>query len=261
MLIVFYILYMLNFCSILFYFRLSKCTLEDMKLLDLSLLRLQVYSYLDYKEDRSLGSASIINKNMKPLVRRSDSAKHRKPSINTKGDFSKTLSCDEFIMKPGLNTFILTRRVNQPGLYKVSQLSLVIEEKLEFLSSVLNPRLCYEIAKTQPTISINCGRDLLAGLIQDIELVISSGSTKITEEMKLKLRTSRGLTVQSQSIEKIMVKELEIPLPTCEPFQTIRVQLKILAELPPKKDASSMEHKVFYTFNLIILFYAINIII
>ena len=221
-----------------------------MKLLDLSLLRLQVYSYLDYKEDRSLGSASVISKNMKPLVRRSDSAKHRKPSINIKGDFSKALFCDEFVMKPGVNTFVATRRVNQPGLYKVSQLSLVIEEKLEFLSSVLNPRLCYEVAKTQPTISVKCGRDLLAGLSQDIELVISSGSTKITEEMKLKLRTSRGLTVQSQSVEKVMVKELEIPLPTCEPFQTIKIQLKILAELPPKKDSSSMEHKVFNTYNL-----------
>ncbi|XP_050448380.1 trafficking protein particle complex subunit 10 [Cataglyphis hispanica] len=223
---------------------LLKCTLEDMKLLDPSLLHLQVYCYLDYKEDRSLGSASVINKNTKPLVRRSDSAKHRKPLVNVKGDFSKALSCDEFIMKPGTNTFILTRRVNTPGLYKVSQLSMVIEDKLEFLSPVLNPRLCYEVAKTQPTISVNCGRDLLAGLIQDIELVISSGSTKITNEMKLKLRTSRGLTVQSQSVEKVMVKELEISLPTCEPFQIIKIQLKVLAELPPKKDASSMEHKL-----------------
>lgn len=215
-----------------------------MKPLDPTLLHLQVYSYLDYKEDRSLGSASVINKNMKPLVRRSDSAKHRKPSVNAKGDFSKALSCDEFVMKPGANTFVLVRRVNQPGLYKVSQLSMIIEGKLEFLSSVLNPRLCYEVAKTQPTISVNCGRDLLAGLSQDIELVISSGSTKITEEMKLKLRTSRGLTVQSQNVEKVMVKELEIPLLTCEPFQTLNMQLKVLAELPPKKDPSSMEHKV-----------------
>jgi len=243
MFIIRYIYYMMN----LLYCRLSKCTLEDMKPLDSSLLRLQVYSYLDYKEDRSLGSAGVINKNTKPIVRRSDSAKHRKPSINAKGDFSKALLCDKFIMKPGTNTFVLTRRVNQPGLYKISQLSLIIEEKLEFLSSALNPRLCYEVAKTQPTVSVNCGRDLLAGLTQNIELVISSGSTKITEEMKLKLRTSRGLLVQSQSVERVMVKELEIPLPICEPFQIIRMQLKVLAELPPKKDSSSMEHKVFVT--------------
>lgn len=217
-----------------------------MKPLDPSFLRLQVYSYLDHKEDRSLGSASVINKNPKPIVRRSDSAKHRKASVNAKGDFSRALLCEGFVMRPGANTFVLTRRVNQPGLYKVSQLSLLIEEKLEFLSSVLNPRLCYEVAKTQPTVSVKCGRDLLAGLAQDVELVISSGSTRITQVMRLKLRTSRGLVVQSRSdVQTAMVKELEIPLPACEPFQTVRMQLKVLAELPPKKDPSSMEHKVY----------------
>jgi len=79
--------------------------------------------------------------------------------------------------------------------------------------------------------------------------------------MKLKLRTSRGLIVQSQNIEKIMVKELEIPLPTCEPFQTIKMQLKILAELPPKKDASSMEHKVFNTCNLLYIIFFVQYIL
>ncbi|XP_012148441.2 SIDL trafficking protein particle complex subunit 10 isoform X2 [Megachile rotundata] len=223
---------------------LSKCTLEDMKPFDPSLLQLQVYSYLDYKEDKSLGSASVVHRNTKPAVKRSDSTKHRKPSVNAKGDFSKALHCDEFIMKPGMNTFTLVRHVDQPGFYKVGQLSLVIEEKLEFLSPILNPRLCYEVAKTQPTVSLKCGRDLLAGLIQEIELVIMSGSIKITKEMKLKLRTSRGLTIQVDNSEETMSKELEVPLPVCEPFQTIRLKFKALAELPPKKDTLSMEHKL-----------------
>ncbi|XP_053994215.1 trafficking protein particle complex subunit 10 [Hylaeus volcanicus] len=223
---------------------LSKCTLEDMKPFDPTLLQLQVYSYLDYKEDKSLGSASVVHRNTKPVVRRSDSTKHRKPSVNAKGDFSKALSCGEFIVRPGVNTFTLVRRVDQPGFYKVGQLSLVVEEKLEFLSPTLNPRLCYEVAKTQPTISLKCGRDLLAGLIQDIELVITSGSIKITKEMKLKLRTSRGLVVQLDNSQEVMSKELEIPLPDCEPFQTMSLQLRVLAELPPKKDALSMEHKL-----------------
>lgn len=223
---------------------LSKCTLEDMKPFDPSLLQLQVYSYLDYKEDKSLGSASVLHRNTKPIVRRSDSTKHRKPSVNAKGDFSKALSCDEFIMKPGMNTFILTRCVDQPGFYKIGQISLIIEEKLEFLSPILNPRLCYEVAKTQPTISMKCGRDLLAGLVQDIELVIMSGSIKITKEMKLKLRTSRGLIMRIDDSQETMSKELEISLPLCEPFQTIRLKFKVLAELPPKKDSLSMEHKL-----------------
>nr|XP_033340136.1 trafficking protein particle complex subunit 10 [Megalopta genalis] len=223
---------------------LSKCTLEDMKPLNPRLLQLQVYSYPNYKEDKSLASVSVVHKNTKPVVRRSDSTKHRKPSVNAKGDFSKALSCDEFVMKPGVNTFTLVKRVDQPGFYKVGQLSLVIEEKLEFLSPILNPRLCYEVAKTQPTITLKCGRDLLAGLIQDIELIIISGSIKVTKDMKLKLRTSRGLVVQVTNSQEVMCKELEISLPVCEPFQTIRLQFKVLAELPPKKDALSMEHKL-----------------
>ncbi|XP_076298167.1 SIDL trafficking protein particle complex subunit 10 isoform X1 [Lasioglossum baleicum] len=223
---------------------LSKCTFEDMKPPNPRLLQLEVYSYLNYKEDKSLASVSVMHRNTKPVVRRSDSTKHRKPSVNAKGDFSKALSCDEFIMKPGVNTFTLIRRVDQPGFYKVGQLSLVIEEKLEFLSPILNPRLCYEVAKTQPTITLKCGRDLLAGLIQDIELIIMCGSIKVTKDMKLKLRTSRGLVVQVTNSEQVMCKELEIPLPVYEPFQTIRLQLKVLAELPPKKDALSMEHKL-----------------
>ncbi|XP_047359612.1 trafficking protein particle complex subunit 10 isoform X1 [Vespa velutina] len=223
---------------------LSSCTIEDMKPLDPSLALLQVYSYLNCKEDKSIGSASVMHKNIKPMVRRSDSAKHRKASINMKGDFSKSLSSPEFVMKPGINIFTLTRRVDCPGLYKVGQLSLLIEEKLEFLSPILNPRLCYEVAKTQPVISLKCGRDLLAGLIQDIELVISTGSIRITQEMKLKLRASRGLMIQLNDAEALMIKELETPLPSCEPFQTIKLGLKVLAELPPKKDPSSMEHKL-----------------
>lgn len=215
-----------------------------MKPLDPCLARLPTYSSLEYKQDKSLSTASVVNKNLKPLIKRSDSAKHRKPSVNAKGDFSKGLSCETFILKPGENIFTVTRRVDQPGVYKVGQLSLVVEDKLEFLSPVLNPRLSYEVAKTQPTIFLQCTRDLLAGLPQEIELVVSSGSVKITEDAKIKLRTSRGLTLQGIENGQVMVRELEMPLPSCDPFQNTTLVLKVLAELPPKKDASTIEHKV-----------------
>lgn len=223
---------------------LSRCTIDDMKPPDPCLARLPTYSCLEYKQDKSLSTASVINKNLKPLIKRSDSAKHRKPSINVKGDFSKSLSCNTFSLKPGENTFTVTRRVDQPGVYKVGQLSLIVEDKLEFLSSILNPRLSYEVAKTQPIIFLQCTRDLLAGLPQEIELVISSGSVKVTENAKIKLRSSRGLTLQGVENGQVMVRELEMSLPPCEPFQNTTLVLKVLAELPPKKDASTIEHKL-----------------
>lgn len=226
------------------FYRLSRCTIDDMKPPDPCLARLPTYSCLEYKQDKSLFTASVVNKNLKPMIKRSDSAKHRKPSINVKGDFSRGLTCDEFVLKPGDNTFVVTRRVDQPGVYKVGQLSLVVEDKLEFLSPILNPRLSYEVAKTQPIIFLQCTRDLLAGLPQEIELVISSGSVKITEDAKLKLRSSRGLTLQGVENGHVMVREVDVALPSCEPFQNTTLALKVMAELPPKKDASTIEHKV-----------------
>ena len=223
-------------------------------------LSISMCSHFGVQEDQSLWLAKAEPKVVKIPVRRSDSTKHRKPSSNTKGDFSKALVCDEFTLTPGTNTFTVKKRVDKPGFYKVGQLSLVIEKKLEFLSPVLNPRLCYEVAKTQPCISFNCSRDLLAGLIQDIELVISSGSVRIKDSDKLKLRTSRGFTLRLKDKDTAGLKEYDMVLPACEPFQVIKVPLKVFAELPPKKDSSSLEHKAirFYIFlfetNIFILF-------
>jgi hypothetical protein len=106
-----------------------------------------------------------------------------------------------------------------------------------------------QVAKTQPIISLNCTSDLLAGLAQRVELVVSSGSVKICDDSKLKLRTSRGLmlsTIDDNRNRNInsMMREIELILPMCEPFDTTSLKLMVLAELPPKKDSSSMEHKV-----------------
>lgn len=105
------------------------------------------------------------------------------------------------------------------------------------------------MAKTQPTIALNCSRDLLAGLAQTVELVISSGSVRINEGSTLKLRTSRGLTVSKTEECKngqsaATLREIEVIVPPCEPFETSRLKLTMFAELPPKRDSSSMEHKV-----------------
>lgn len=224
-------------------FRISKCTIDDTKPIDRSLMELPMFSYYNYNEDKSLGSVGTTMKNQKPMVKRSDSAKHRKSSVFTEGDFSKALTCHNFDLNPGINNFVVTGQVDQPGLYKIGQMSLIVEEKLEFLSGILNPRLCYEVAKTQPTISVN-SRDLLVGLIQDVELVISSGSVNITNDAKVKIWASRGLSFQTD--EDRLVNELEIKLPACQPFNVTTVRFKVLAELPPKKDASSMEHKVIF---------------
>lgn len=219
-------------------------------------------SLFELQENQSMWLAKANPQIVKIPIRRSDSTKHRKPSANMKSDFDNALVSDEFTLKPGNNILVVKRRFDQPGFYKVGQLSLMIEKKLEFLSSMLSPRLCFQVAKTQPTISLNCSRDLLAGLTQDIELIISSGSVRITENEVLKLRTSRGFTLRIKDNGASGLKEYDINLPDCEPFQVSKIPLKVFADLPPKKESSSIEHKVkkikIFYIGQIIIFYPTN---
>ncbi|XP_011300007.1 trafficking protein particle complex subunit 10 isoform X2 [Fopius arisanus] len=221
----------------------SKWTIDSLKPRNHLLMPLRVHSYLDHNENKTLTTAGVIDKSFAPIVTRSDSSKHRKPSVDTRGDFSKALTCERFVLTPGKNQFTVTKRDDQPGIYRINQLALIVEEKIEYRSGVINPRLCYEVAKTQPNISVN-SRDLVAGLPQDIELVISSGSVRIEEGDRLKLWTSRGLVLKIADGEKTMGSELEVKSPGCEPFGVVRLKLKVFADLPPKKDSSSMEHKL-----------------
>ncbi|KAJ8679613.1 hypothetical protein QAD02_015400 [Eretmocerus hayati] len=230
---------------------LLKCRIEDAKNpMDPCLQNYPAWAQINLKEDKSIGSVVVeIGQSARKPVKRSDSVKLRKPSTSIKGDFTGALTnVTEFMLQPGLNKVVLTKRVDRQGLYRVGQLSLVVEKKLEFLTSSLEPRLCYSVAKTQPTIFLHCSRDLLAGLVQSIELVISSGSVRISEGSKLKIRTSRGLTIstidETRDNRKCALREIELPIPACEPFDTTKIKLDVLADLPPKKDSSSMEHKL-----------------
>ena len=124
-----------------------KCQISDTRPTDPCLVQLPVISQLILKEDKSIGSANVqINKTSRQPVKRSDSVKHRKPSVNVKGDFGQALAInEEFVLNPGINSFTLSKRVEQPGCYRVGQLSIVIEKKMEFLSPILEPRLCYSV--------------------------------------------------------------------------------------------------------------------
>lgn len=226
-------------------FRLSKWTIDDIKPVKSPFTQISVHSFLNYKEDKHLEKALIVDKDTEQIVKRSDSSKSRRPSvINMTGDFSKALMCNNFILQPGINNFTVIKRVDQPGYYKISQLSLLINENLEFRSRVIKPRLCYQVKKTSPSVSIN-SRDLVAGLVQEAELIVSSGSISIEKNAKLKLWTQRGLTIKAADSIKSLENELEITLAACEPFGILKYKLKVFADLPPKKDSSSMEHKVF----------------
>lgn len=125
-----------------------KCKLEDIKKpSDPCLQQFPVTAQLSLSEDKSISSAKVhVGKSSKNPVKRSDSVKHRKPSMSVKGDFTGALSTqEEFTLQSGENRIILTKRVDRPGFYRVGQLSLLVESKMEFMSLILEPRLCYSV--------------------------------------------------------------------------------------------------------------------
>ncbi|PNF25423.1 hypothetical protein B7P43_G08798 [Cryptotermes secundus] len=136
-------------------------------------------------------------------------------------------------------------KAQEKGLYRLCQLSLLVSSNLEFLSSAISPRVNFEVMKEPSTLTLNKGeKDLLAGLEQEMVLTVCAGSYAIAKDTSLRLRTSRGLQMQVKSSEESLVRDLEVPLPQSEPFQTLSILLRVLAELPPQKDGSITEHKV-----------------
>ncbi|KAK0168748.1 hypothetical protein PV327_002518 [Microctonus hyperodae] len=224
---------------------LSKWTLDDVERNNSSLIQIPIYSHLGFNENKSLKSAGIIDRNGEQLLKRSESTKSRRAPIIVKENTTETnnLTCETFTLQPGINKFTVANCVNQPNYYKVNHLALIIEDKLEFRSKIIKPQLCYEINHTEPSVSI-ISRDFIAGIVQDAELIVSSGSVKISDGTKLKLSATRGMTFKLADSTNDMSGELEISLPACESFATIKWKLKVLAELPPKKDSSPIEHKL-----------------
>jgi hypothetical protein len=67
-------------------------------------------------------------------------------------------------------------------LYRLGQLSLLVADRLEFLSSTISPRVSFEVMREPSSLMLNKGeKDLLAGLEQEMVLTVSAGSHTIAE--------------------------------------------------------------------------------
>lgn len=221
--------------------------LDDLKPKNPLLNPVCVKSQLHHKEDRTLDCASIQYSKTKTPLRRSDSAKYRKQSATVRNDYTHCMTQENFVIKPGINGIMLETVAEKPGFFKLGQVSLVVEEKLEYLSNALVPtRVGYEVVTQGTNVALNKldpKKDLVAGLNNEMELVVTSGSTHVAENCTIHLSTSVGLGIQQKSSPSLL-RELAIPVPACKPFQTVRVPLTLFASLHAKKDDRPVEHKV-----------------
>ncbi|XP_046971820.1 trafficking protein particle complex subunit 10 [Vanessa cardui] len=229
---------------------ITSIRLDDLKPKNPLLNPMNITSKLHYKEDKTLQKATVECQNPKVTLKRSDSSKYRKPSATVRNNYETCFSADDIIIKPGLNDITVEYIAKQCGKFKLGQISLVIEGKLEFLSNALvSSKMGYEVETQGVSVYLNkveAKKDLVAGLEQEMELVVNSGSSKIEENAKIELRTSTGLHMRFADEHSAMSRELSIPIEAIGPFQTTRIQLRLFAILQPKRE-KSIEHTVWLT--------------
>ncbi|KAI8437513.1 hypothetical protein MSG28_011825 [Choristoneura fumiferana] len=226
---------------------ISSIRLDDLKPKNPLLNPLHITSQLHYKEDKTLQKATVECITPKVTLKRSDSSKYRKPSATLRNNYENAFTCVNFTLKPGSNEIILECIAKAPGTFKIGQVSLLIEEKLEFLSNALiSTKVGYDVVIQGVNVYLNKvepKKDLVAGLEQAMELVVTSGSSFIQEDATIILKTSTGLTIRRAEGDSPKVRELAIPVPACRPFETTRVPLKLFSGLQVKKE-KSVEHTV-----------------
>ncbi|CAH0731793.1 unnamed protein product, partial [Brenthis ino] len=224
--------------------------LDDLKPKNPLLNPMNITSKLHYKEDKNLQKATVECQNTKMPLRRSDSSKYRKPSATIRNNYEICFKNSNLVLTPGINEIMVEYIANKCGKFKLGQISLLIEDKLEFLSNVLvSSKMGYEVETQGVSVFLNKvepKKDLVAGLEQDMELVVTSGSSKIHENVSILLKTSTGLLLRFADEEAPMSRELSIPVEAIGPFQTTKIPLRLFSKLQPKRE-KSIEHTVWLT--------------
>ncbi|XP_037301824.1 trafficking protein particle complex subunit 10 [Manduca sexta] len=229
----------------------SSIRLEDLKPKNPLLNPLHFTSQLHYKEDKSLQKATVECHNPKITLRRSDSCKYRKPSATTRNNYEICFAKDDLILKPGSNDILLEFIGKQCGTFRLGQISLLVEEKLEFLSNVLiGSKVGFEVVTQGVNVFLNKvepKKDLVAGLEHAMELVVTSGSSHIEENASIHLKSSSGLLIRlPQQGPAVMSREAAVSVPACAPFSAARVPLTLFASLQPRRE-KTVEHTVWLT--------------
>ncbi|CAK1594006.1 unnamed protein product [Parnassius mnemosyne] len=221
--------------------------LDDLKPKNPLLNPLHFTSKLHYKEDKSLQKTTVECQNPKATLKRSESTKYRKPSVTVRNDFESALCCNNITLTPGINEICVEYVARKCGTFKLGQISLLIEEKLEFLSNALmSTKMGYDVITQGINVYLNKvepKKDLVAGLEHDMELVVTSGSTRIGENASIHLKTSTGMLIRFAKDLSPMSRELDIPIPACDAFETTRVPLRLFASLQPRRE-KTVEHTV-----------------
>lgn len=196
--------------------------------------------HLDYKQDNSLGSASVICEN-KEKVRRTSSGKNESSQI-VRSDFSNAAVLEKVLIHPGVNVLTLTTKAAQVGIWNMKQISIQFQN-LDFLSKNIPVKLkTFEITTKPSSASLHFS-NLVAGLDQKMKLMISGGSYHFPKETCITLKGSKGLGLKTDDGGEYQ-RTVSIQLSDFKLFEERSIELQALCALPCRRDETLIDQKV-----------------
>lgn len=230
-------------CISISYDMTPKSATDVAKYEDKTMLPISVH--LDYKQDNTLSSASVVCdvKSNKSALRRSSSVK-RKISPTARSDFTNCVTIENCVIKPGSNIIELKAKATRVGIWLLKQLSLQIQQ-LDFLSETLPFKVKPFEVTTKPSSAVLSFMNLIAGLEQEIKLIVSGGSFVFPTESSITLRCAKNLKLKEKDKPNVEYKrELSIDLSHFQSFEERTFNLKAVCELPGRREEKPIEQKV-----------------
>ncbi|XP_053670103.1 trafficking protein particle complex subunit 10 [Anopheles nili] len=209
--------------------------------------QLPIILHLDYKQDNTLAGSSVACDNRaKQPVRRSSSTR-RKISPTQRSDFTNCVSSESrLVLQPGLNVIALKTKATRVGTWSFRQLSVQVET-VEFLSESLPVKtMNFETITKASVASLNFV-NLVAGVEQPVELVISAGSFRFPKDATATIRCSKNLKMRisgSEEQKQPFERELVVQLADFTPFEKRTIALEAICDLPGKREERAIEQKV-----------------
>lgn len=195
--------------------------------------------HLDYKQDNSLSGASVVCEN-KEKVRRTSSGKNESSQI-VRSDFSNSAILENLLIHPGTNVITLKTKAAQVGTWNIKQISIQFQN-LDFLTKTIPLKLKPFEITTKPSSAALHFSNLVAGLDQEMKLMISGGSFHFPKEALITLKGSKGLKLKTGSGAEYQ-RTVSIKLVDFKLFEERTVEIQALCELPCRRDETLIDQK------------------
>lgn len=207
--------------------------------------RLKVFLNLSLKQDNSLESASVAYEKTKKNqpVRRTSSTK-RKVSPAVQSDFQNFVSAEKVALHPGINIIEMRTKATRVGIWIFKQMSVRLNQ-LQFLSEKIPFEVTPFEITTKPASAVLSFKNLVAGIIQPVRLIVSGGSFIFPPEAKITLSCSKHIRIRAYNdLETNFESTLNVPLTNFKSFEEREIFLEVITKLPGSNVAKHSEHRI-----------------